>query len=913
MRMIHLSDIPASVYRLQLNKEFPLKKAIRVLPYLKELGIEGVYCSPLYDAYSDHGYDVTDPNHLNPQLGTQEDYEIFCKELQRLGLKQIIDVVPNHMGFKGGKNKWWQDVLENGPYSEYAFFFDINWSPEKRELKDRVLLPILGSNYGTALENQEIKLHYDQGQFWLQYTDFPLPVAPHTYAMILEKALEDDEAELKGLIDFYRFFPVAIHERGIKKAEGQERLCSLTENSRKIHRHIQSTIALFNGKRRSPESFELLDRLLEAQYYRLAYWRVASHEINYRRFFNIHELVAIRIEEKQVLECHHKWLFQLIEERKVHGLRIDHPDGLFDPVAYFDRLRMAYPIYTVVEKILDRKEQLPESWKVEGTVGYEYLNLLNGVFIAQTNEKAFNEIYEEFLNETKDFEEILYESKKLFASYEMVSEVEALGLNLDRLSEKSPYYRDFTRHDLTKALAEVIACFPVYRTYISPEGKVSKRDSRYLTSAIEKAKSRSSDLDPSIFDFLAKLLHVKLKNERESQFGFLEFLLRFQQLTAPMMAKGLEDTTFYIYNRFLSLNEVGGDPPHFGCSISDFHRFNQMKLKKWPFGFLSSSTHDTKRSEDVRGRLNVLSEIPERWRGEVKKWAKVTSKFKDEGPSPNTEYFIYQLLVGAWPRQPMKKSEYEPFIERLWEVILKSMREAKKETSWMFPNEAYEKAVRHFLFAILTPDKKNLFLKLFLPFQKEVDRLGALNSLSATVLKIGGCGVVDIYQGNELLHYRLVDPDNRRPVDFEMRKKELVAIKQSDAKKWFVSQDFSRIKGFLHWKGLNFRKEHRALFLEGGYLPLKVRGQQKDHVIAFLRYYEKEALIVLGGRFFSSASLGWGDTEVILPKEMGKYSWIEIFTQQQVSLKSRGHYIGLQIANHFEKLPVGFIYGESKG
>lgn len=867
MNSLNLSEVPTSVYRFQLSADFPLRKAIHYLPYLKDLGVEGVYCSPLYDAYSPHGYDVTDPNRLNPQIGTPEEFAEFCENLKELGLKQIIDVVPNHMGFKGGKNAWWQDVLENGPNSRFAIFFDIDWNPDKRELYNRVLLPILGTNYGTALENQEIRLHYDKGKFWLQYADYPLPIAPHTYGMILENP-----------------------EQASKK-------------------EIQKALSILNGKKRSPESFEPLDRLLEAQFYRLAYWRVASHEINYRRFFNIHELVALRIEEMEVLEAHHKWLFQLIEEGHVHGLRIDHPDGLYDPVAYFDRLRERYPIYTVVEKILDRKEDLPENWKVEGTVGYDYLNVLNGVFIDQAHERNFDAIYEEFLGGAPDFDETVYRSKKLFTLYEMVSEVEALGLNLDRLSEQSRYYRDFTRHDLTKALAEVIACFPVYRTYIAPEGKVSKRDSRYLAAAIEKAKKQANDLDPSIFDFLEKLLHIKLKNPK----GYREFVLRFQQLTAPMMAKGLEDTTFYVYNRFISLNEVGGDPPHFGYSVGDFHRFNQEKLKKWPLGFVASSTHDTKRSEDVRNRLNVLSEIPEQWRLEVKKWSLATNKYKGHGPCANTEYFIYQLLVGVWPSHTLKKGEHHELVERLWEVVVKSIREAKQETSWMFPNEEYEEAVRSFFFAILNPDKNNPFLKHFLPFQKQVDRLGALNSLSATVLKIASCGVVDIYQGNELLNYRLVDPDNRAPVDFEMRKKELASIKRADPVKLMAAQEFSRLKGFLHWKALHFRSGHRALFLEGKYIPIKVRGQKKEHVIAFLRVLENEALIVLAGRFFSSIGLGWGNTEAVIPKEWGGYSWKEVFTEKEIHLKSYGSYISIPVFEIFKQLPVGYIYGENRG
>lgn len=766
------NSIPSSVYRLQLNGDFPFARAIEVLPYLKELGVEGVYCSPFYDAYSAHGYDVTNPNALNPKLGTMDEYMSFCRELKRLGLKQIVDVVPNHMGFKGGKNAWWQDVLEKGPNSPYAHYFDINWNPEKQELKNKVLLPILGTDYGTALENGEITLRDNQ----LHYADFPLPLAAHSLPV-------DPDADL--------------HE------------------------------------------------LLEQQHYRLAYWRVANHEINYRRFFNIHELAAIRIEAEDVFEAHHKWLFELIDQGLVDGLRIDHPDGLYDPIAYFSRLKKRAPIYTVVEKILDREEQLPESWEVEGTVGYEALNVYNGVFIVTHNADTFSHIYHEFIGQVPNFADIVYHSKKLFSHYEMVSEVEALGLELDRLSETQLHYRDFTRHDLTQALSEVIACFPVYRSYIAPEGEVDRRDAAYLTEAITQAKKRAEHLDPTIFDFFEELLHAKL--------GFRDFILRFQQLTAPMMAKGLEDTAFYRYNRFISLNEVGGDPTHFGYSAEAFHEFNQEKRDKWPYGFIASSTHDTKRSEDVRQRLNVLSEIPERWRVEVNKW-------RGKGPSRNAEYLIFQLLISAWPIDP----------ERLWGAVLKSLREAKEETSWMFPNQSFEQEAKEFLLALIDDQS-------FLPFQQEVARLGALNSLSATVLKLGAPGVIDIYQGNERLHFCLVDPDNRRPVPFA---------------EGGVDEKFA-----LTQKGLQFRAEHKELFLDGEYIPLEVRGEHKEHLIAYMRKHKNEGAIVIAARFFASLPKEWGNTEVVVPKG---FSGVDIFTGQTVE-----SFTADKVA------PVSIIYGKN--
>lgn len=927
MKISNYHDLPSSIYRLQLSKDFPLRQAIKILPYLKDLGIGGVYCSPFYDAYSSHGYDVTDPNKINPQLGTPEDYEEFCALLKQLGLKQIIDLIPNHMGIKGGKNIWWQDILENGPYSEYALFFDINWSPEKKELQDRVLLPILGENYGAVLENQDIKLSYADGVFKLSYMDFPLPVRPQSYALILETQSESLKSalgaksemwkEYEALIELYRFFPVVIQERNQKNQEGKKKLAELSKNSKEVRRHLSYVVSLYNGKKKQPHSFDHLDKLLEAQFYRLAYWKVASHEINYRRFFNIHELVAIRIEEESVLEQHHRWIFELMDSGKVQGLRIDHPDGLYDPVGYFARLRKKVPMITFVEKILDRKEELPETWQVEGTVGYEYLNLLNGIFIRKDNEKKFTEIYEQFLGKKVDFEEILYRSKKLFSTQEMVSEVEALGLKLDRLSEHSRYFRDFTRHDLTEALAEVIACFPVYRTYVDPQAKITKRDAHYIKIAIEKAKTRASDLDVSIFEFLEKILLIKLKEQEELKAGYLEFVLRFQQLTGPMMAKGLEDTSFYIYNRFISLNEVGGDPIHFGHSVGEFHKFNQNKKEKWPFGFLASSTHDTKRSEDARQRLNVLSEIPEIWQTEIKKWSMVTQKFKDLGPTPNVEYMIYQTLLAIWPRKPLPRKEHSAFAERVWQIILKSLREGKEETSWFLPNEVYEEAVRNFVLSILSPEKENLFLKMFLPFQKKIDQYGALNSFSATVLKIASCGIVDVYQGNETLIYRLVDPDNRSPVNFQHGKKILESVKKIPVDELLCSKDYDKIKLYLHWKALHFRKSQNALFLAGDYLPLKVKGGKKDHVVAFMRKFEHEILIVLAGRFFASLdhmlneSFGgkiWLDTEVFLPKEMQDKVLLELFSENEVKVKKYGQNVILSVAEVFRYLPFGYLF-----
>ncbi|MCB1181339.1 MAG: malto-oligosyltrehalose synthase [Chlamydiia bacterium] len=889
MEKIDFSSIPSSVYRLQLNASFPLKKALVLLPYLKKLGIEGVYLSPYYDSYSPHGYDVTDPNQLNPSIGNWQNFEDFCNELKKQGLKQIIDVVPNHMGFRGGKNRWWQDVLKYGPHSKFAHYFDIDWDPDKRELHNRILLPILEGGYGEVLEKKEIQLEYKEGDFFLKYADYFLPLAPHTYSLILQRC--DCQA--------------------FKKEKTKEELHAIISASPKFANRLKEVIETINGEQGNASSFDALDELIESQFYRLSYWKVASHEINYRRFFNIHELVAIRVEKEDVLEAHHRWIFELIEKGVVDGLRIDHPDGLYDPVCYFERLRKRYPIYTVVEKILAREEDLPISWQVEGTVGYDYLNVLNGIYIDQTKEKKFTQIYENFIKKKVDFKELLYQNKKLFSLVYMVSEVERLGKTLDYLSEKNRYFRDFTRIDLTEAIQEVIACFPVYRSYIREGGEVSKEDQTYLCFAFEEGRRRGKHLDPSIFDFLEKLLLLKLKDSTE----YRDFILRFQQLTAPIMAKGLEDTSFYIYNRFISCNEVGGDPSYFGHSIDDFHSMNMKRHKQWPYSFLATSTHDTKRSEDVRMRLNVLSEMPDQWEKEIRRWTKHNRQI-DGAPTLNTEYLIYQTLVGAWPKEGLSKSAIPLFIDRFWNAILKAMREAKTETNWIDPNLIYEKNVFSFVRFLFSSS----FLKLFVPFMKKIDRYGAWNSLSMTVVKIASPGVVDLYQGNEIWNFKLVDPDNRTPVDYKKRRATLRRIETSrpgSILKLFTASDCGVIKQFIYYRGLNFRKKEREVFLKGDYVPLTVKGGQKKHLIAFARIYKTKVLVVVASRFFTALvkdegglPLGkkvWKETKVMLPNEW-KGPFYEVFTQRAFVPKQKE--VSFFIADLFDTLPFCYLLGE---
>lgn len=909
-------QIPSSVYRLQLSTDFNLKQAQNLLPYLVDLGIEGIYCSPVFHSISQHGYDVINPNRLDPSLGSEQEWKTFCQKAHESGMSILLDVVPNHMGIKKG-NLWWQDVLEQGPYSQYASYFDINWVPEKPELLNKVLLPILNAPFGEIIENQEIVLNYREGKFFFTYGDYELPLSPASYTSILEKIEKDIQdsavvARLQKLKEtFSKLLPEVQNKKDTLKKHAHQYLQDIVEQVSEVKKALHVTLSFYQGKKRIPLSLNPLEALLNEQFYRLAYWKVAAHEINYRRFFNLNELVCLSMESPGVLEAHHAWVFKQLAEGNIHGLRIDHPDGLYDPVAYFESLRKHGCQWTVVEKILDLDEELPQDWEVEGTVGYEFLNLLNGLFVYKPHGIRFETIYQRFIGETFDFPTISYKAKEEFVRYQMASEVEGLGLMLARLVERNRYYRDFTRLDLTKALGILICCFPVYRTYLRLQGRVSRRDSYWIKKAFEKARQKGSFLDASLWDFLEKLFLGKAKLTLDEQPLYRHFLLKFQQVTGAIMAKGVEDTSFYRYNRLISLNEVGGNPLQFGQSLTAFHRFNQRKKEKWPYGLISSSTHDSKSSEDVRMRLNVLSEMPEEWEKEVKRWATLNNRWKiEQMPSLNTEYYLYQTLLAAWPHPLLKKEEHQHFIERIWTSILKSLREAGQQTSWRSPNGAYEGATKAFLEAILNNQPGNTFLSLFLDFQKKLHFYGQWNSLSQLCLKIGCCGVVDIYQGNETWSYQLVDPDNRGPVDFGSRRTLLGAHMQLRS----PSFDLESLKLYVAWKGLGFRKEHKELFLKGEYLPLTVEGIKKIHVVAFARVLENRVVLITAGRFFHKltnqlkAPSGrlWEKTKIILPEEFKKREWKDIFTHEEQNGSE------LSLEKVFQKLPFSILYSDSK-
>lgn len=855
--------IPVSTYRVQFNREFGFAQAHELVAYLYELGIGDLYASPLLKARpgSAHGYDVVDYGALNPEIGTEEEFRRLARCLQRRDMGLLLDIVPNHMGIADPSNRWWADVLENGSSSPYARFFDIDWHPPKAELAGRVLLPILGDQFGNVLEDQKIQARFAGGIFTIQVYAIHLPLAPRTWNLILEPVLnalrarrsEDDPSilELESIMTALRHIPDSPRDRAREKEFARRRLEAWASDP-DIRQTLDHWLDKLNGTRGDARSFDGLEALLAEQAYRLSYWRVASDEINYRPFFDIHELAAIRVEDPAVFQAVHALVFRLMTEGLVQGLRVDHPDGLVDPESYFQSLG---PTYIVAEKILSHDERL-RAWPIHGTTGYDFANLVNGLFVDSRHRRAFRRIYHRCTGAAPAFEDVVYESKRLILRKFLYAELYGLAKKLDQLSEQHRSSRDFTLNGLQDALAEIIACFPVYRTYI--RATVTPEDRAVIEQAVRSAKRRNPATPVSIFDFVQNALLTP---------G--EFVWRFQQLTAPVMAKGLEDTAFYRYYPLASLNEVGGTPEAFGISPRRFHRKCIERQSAWPHGLSASSTHDTKRSEDVRARLNVLSEIPFEWERAVLRWRAMNAP----GIDPNEEYLLYQTLVGTWDVPD------EAYAGRIEQYMVKALNEAKVHTSWINPDEAHLRSVRDFLRRILAGAS---FVSDLAAFVAPVAHAGRLNSLAQTVLKIAAPGVPDFYQGTELWDSSLVDPDNRRPVDYARRREMLASIRKERPS----SVDAPEMKMFVIQRALTFRRAHRELFTQGEYVPLD--GGRRT--IAFARRFGTQSAVAAVGRFFMSAE-PWG--QIRLPP--GRFR--DIFTGREFTGQASA-------AELFSDLPV---------
>ncbi len=895
--------IPTATYRLQFNRLFTFRDAREIVDYLDELGIGAVYASPFFQARAEsmHGYDICNHNRLNPAVGSREDFLSFSEKLRSHKLGLLADFVPNHMGIGETLNGWWMDVLENGQSSEFASYFDINWEPLKRELHGKVLLPILGDQYGRVLEQGDLKIRYAQGTFTLNYFDKIFPIAPRSYGRILNSVIdrlasrdasEDFFAELRSVVTAIQHLPrrdqVApelVAERAREKEVVKRRLARLGEEMPQVREAIEQTLFALVGKAGEPRSFDELDSLIDEQAYRLSYWKTAAEEINYRRFFDINDLAAIRVEAPEVFEAVHKMTFEMIRHREITGLRIDHVDGLLDPLEYLEKLQERYRemfllskdengLYLLVEKILMEGEQLRPDWPVHGTTGYEFTNDLIRVLIDPSAAKAFTATYGKFVEENYRLSELIYEQKQKVMRLSLASEINVLASKLDRLSEKNRWFRDFTRNSLTTAVREVIACFPVYRTYLMPERETSDEDRQVIARAVRAAVRRNPGIERSIFDFLGDILLMKFPpniSEVERQLH-IDFVLKFQQCTGPIMAKGLEDTAFYIYNRLVALNEVGGEPQEFGSSPAEFHTAIGARAALYPHSMLATSTHDTKRSEDTRARLAAISELPQEWRKGLARWRSANRRHKrdiegETAPDGNEEYLIYQTLLGTWPLEGL---DSEPgYAARIQDYMTKAIKEAKVNSSWVQPNEGWDEAVRGFIGAILKPGARNRFLSDFEEIAAEVARLGMINSLTQTVVKLTSPGMPDIYQGTELWDLSLVDPDNRRPVDYAARRQALQSLgSEPVAAELLAHWKDGRVKLHVTRALLHLRRASPLVFSEGGYEALGFDGGRAESCLGFRRLLEDGSGIItvvprLSARVgFPPVGEAWQDTTV---------------------------------------------------
>ena len=923
-------ETPLATYRLQFNRNFTFAQATEIIPYLASLGISHCYASPYLRARpgSMHGYDIIDHNQLNPEIGTAEEYDRFVETLHQHNMGQILDVVPNHMGIMGADNAWWLDVLENGEASNYAAFFDIDWQPIKDELQGKVLVPILDDQYGIVLEKGDLKLAFDaeKGEFSIYFHQHRFPVDPKEYPAILGKqsdrlvqalgAENQDLLELQSLMAGFGHLPGRTEATAEKRAERnrdkeihKRRLAALCAQSAAILNFVQENVQGLNGTAGDSRSFDELHELIKTQVFRLAYWRVASDEINYRRFFDINDLACLRMEDPQVFETTHRLVLELVREGKVNGLRVDHPDGLFDPAQYFERLQSAAPAYLVIEKILSGDEPLPVEWPVSGTTGYEFSNLVNGLLVDPQAAAVINRGYRGFLGHTLTFREVLYECKKNVMRNALASGLNVLANILSRIALSRRETCDFTLNSLRSALGEIIARFPVYRTYLT-EDALSERDRNYIESALQAAKRQSTAQDTSVYDFICQVLVQRGGNQPGKRYrqDCVTFAMKFQQYTSPVMAKGLEDTSFYRYHPLISINDVGSNPLNFGVTPDEFHRKTLERAADWPKAMLATSTHDSKLSEDVRARIDVLSEIPAEWRWKARLWRLMNHKRKAlldgiEAPTRNDEYLFYQVLLGAWPA-----GEITPTTEtrdRLRAYMLKAAREAKENTSWANQNLDYENALGSFVDRVLDPVAQQEFLSDFVRFQSRIAVLGAFNSLSQTLIKLTSPGVPDIYQGNELCEFRLVDPDNRRPVDYAVRKKLLCEMKslpfsehRAAAGSLFKAvengEDRSgRAKLYLTWRTLQARRQHPGIFQTGKYIPLRVEGRAARHLLAFARVTDDASAITivprLCGRLLEQRSSLldpeiWDGTRINVPTEVPAATYQNWLTGENIAI-----------------------------
>ncbi|HKA06860.1 MAG TPA: malto-oligosyltrehalose synthase [Gemmataceae bacterium] len=978
--------VPGATYRLQVHKDFNLRDLVRITPYLHSLGITHAYTSSLLAAKpgSTHGYDVIDHGRLNPEIGTDAEFDDWIAKLRELGMGLLLDTVPNHMSV-GGPNEWWADVLEHGPVSPFAGHFDIAWEDHPRErLHGKVLLPILGQTYGAEIEGGRFRVEFADGAFAIRYGEMRLPIDPRTYGIILTPALEaareelgadnPDIGELQSILTAARNLPPRSETDPARSTEGwneskviKRRLGELAGRSEVIARQNREAAKRLSGTVGDPASFAALEELLDAQAYRPSFWRVASDEINYRRFFDVNDLAALSTEQEEVFAAVHRKVFHWIGVGQLDGVRIDHPDGLFDPKQYLDRLQVhaklaaarhllatrseeypgltwviaegplnerfstepGHPLYVVVEKILGEGEPLPTDWATDGTIGYEFVNLVNSLFVDPARDGDMTRVYRDLTGEDIRFDDLVYQCKFHVLQSSLASELHVLAHQLDRIAQAQRWSRDFTLNGLRHALREVIACFPVYRSYVN--GGVGDRDRIVILRAVARAKARNPLLGRAVFDFIRDTLLLKDPQSGpaapEYQAAQRRFAGKFQQVTAPAMAKGFEDTALYVYSRLVSLNEVGGEPSKFGRPPADVHRFLRSRAEKYSGALSPLSTHDTKRSEDVRARIDALSEIPDSWAAHVASWMDLNWPHKvdlgdgQSAPDPNEEYFLYQTLIGTWPIEGLTSANRAAYVKRIQAYMNKALHEAKVHTSWINPNPEYDAAAAEFVSRVLDPDRPGTFLREFEPFQKAISQVGMFTSLAQTLLKVALPGVPDTYQGSELWDFSLVDPDNRRPVDYELRARLLADLdrraKENCAAltRELVEQiEGGRIKLYVTAQSLRFRRERGGLFARGDYVPLEASGPRAGHAFCFLRILGESFALVLVPRLIASLVLVpgspplgedvWGNTVVPLPEPFGSLRWTNRLTGYTIEPQNK-----LPVARVLGHFPVALLEG----
>lgn len=968
-----LNRIPLATYRLQLGADLTLDQVTALLPYLQRLGISDVYLSPLFRARaeSSHGYDVVDHGMIDPAIGDMQSFARLATAAREAGMGVLLDVVPNHMGINDPANVWWLDVLENGQGSQFADFFDIEWHPPSATLQNKILLPFLGEPFGQVLEKGGFTIVYRERRFQLEYGPRRFPLAPPSWVAVLGVASRDgtllgsenpsvraDRDELESVVTQLRNLPPGLQRdsasmavRYREQAIAAQRLEKLAAGSPEVRDAIDRALQQINGEPGNAKSFDQLETLLDEQWYRLAYWRVASDEINYRRFFDVNDLAAIRVDNTRVFEQVHRLVATLLKAGWVTGLRIDHPDGLRDPLAYFKSLQTLYrnhraseesaatDVYVLAEKILSGDEPLPVEWQVSGTTGYDLMNVTGRVQVCGAGVDALRSAYARIIGRSQKPAEAVYESRRTVLLTTMASELQMLSVQLYRLAQKHRASRDFTQPALQRALREVLASMTVYRTYVRGDSwEVAEADYRTITLAVRMAKRRNRTMPHSVFDFIASILlleHPPTVSAEQAE-DRRQFALKFQQVSGPIAAKGVEDTAFYRYYPLASLNEVGGEVDAKPLTLDEFHRVMRHRASTWPHSMNATSTHDSKRGEDFRARLHVLSEMPREWEQAFERWHEMNKNFLGEFegeavPDANEEYFIYQTLVGTWPLGDQSDAERQEYCERLLHYFEKAFREAKIHSSWMNPGENYEASVRAFVTKTLSAENS--------AFTDEVDAFvggiadaGFVNGLAQVLLKIALPGVPDFYRGTELWDFNLVDPDNRRPVDYDGRlhrlkklwpkaEQDVAELAQGLAARW-PDPD---VKLWVTMRALQARRELPEAFSVGEYISLTVTGDAAEHILAFARRADEQIAVCVVPRHLrrlrekqksSVASKNWladwADTSVVLPTDYPR-DWKCRIVGNRYRLDEPGDGLmetsdsGLRVADLFATLPVALL------